>query len=617
MRKIIFAAALLFLVQTSWPQAPQTDSYQFSVDLRKVKDDMLNVELITPKINADKVLYRFPAMVPGTYAVYNFGRFIHDLKAYDKDGNELAESKTDTNSWEIENAQNLYKISYEVEGTYDSKKDNPVFEPVGTNIEEDSNYVINNQGFFGYFDGYIDNNYVLKFEKPQGFYGATSLDAVERTGDEETFSAAGYHFLVDNPIMFTIPDTASVSFEEANVMFSVYSPHKVMQAPEIADDLKPVLNAIRKYLGDKLPTDRYTFIFYFADKPGVSGANGALEHNQCSMYYMPEVPESYKSYMLKQLVPTCAHEFMHIVTPLNLHSEEIGNFDFNNPVMSEHLWLYEGSTEYAAYYIQLREGLIALKEYVQSVNDKLRGAERFNDTLSFTELSKGALDVYKKQYQNVYEKGALINLCLDILIRSESGGAQGLRDVIAKLQEKYGKNKSFKDEDLFNDFTALTSPRIYDFFMRYVAGSERLPFKEILGLVGLNYESTPYQTVDMGGVSMGYDQETHRLKVISFDEDNKFAKSLGVKPEDELVSINGEPINFSKIREMFGSVKNPAKVGDTFTIEVARKDAGGKYKTIKLSAKVTKTKTSYDNKVSINNNPDELQLKIRNAWMGV
>ena len=153
--------------------------------------------------------------------------------------------------------------------------------------------------------------------------------------------------------------------------------------------------------------------------------------------------------------------------------------------------------------------------------------------------------------------------------------------------------------------------------MRYVAGSERLPYKEILGLVGLNFESTPYETVDLGGVSLGFDQQTRRLKILDFDQNNVFAKSLGVKPDDELISINGEDINFSKIRQMFGSVKNPAKIGDTFSIEVARKESDGKEKTLKLSAKVTKTKTSHDYKVTINSAPDERQLKIRNAWMGI
>jgi hypothetical protein len=38
---------------------------------------------------------------------------------------------------------------------------------------------------------------------------------------------------------------------------------------------------------------------------------------------------------------TISHEFFHILTPLNVHSKEIHDFDFNNPKMSALLWMYE------------------------------------------------------------------------------------------------------------------------------------------------------------------------------------------------------------------------------------------------------------------------------------
>jgi hypothetical protein len=53
-----------------------------------------------------------------------------------------------------------------------------------------------------------------------------------------------------------------------------------------------------------------------------------------------------------------AHEFFHVVTPLNIHSEIIEHFNFvMTPVPSRHLWLYEGTTEWAAHAMQLRAGL--------------------------------------------------------------------------------------------------------------------------------------------------------------------------------------------------------------------------------------------------------------------
>ena len=59
-----------------------------------------------------------------------------------------------------------------------------------------------------------------------------------------------------------------------------------------------------------------------------------------------------------------AHEFFHIVTPLNIHSEIIEHFNFVTPVPSQHLWLYEGTTEWAAHAMQLRAGLKSPDEYL-------------------------------------------------------------------------------------------------------------------------------------------------------------------------------------------------------------------------------------------------------------
>jgi predicted metalloprotease with PDZ domain len=48
------------------------------------------------------------------------------------------------------------------------------------------------------------------------------------------------------------------------------------------------------------------------------------------------------------MMDVVSHEFFHIVTPLSIHSKEIQDFDYNDPKMSEHLWMYEGVTEYFA-----------------------------------------------------------------------------------------------------------------------------------------------------------------------------------------------------------------------------------------------------------------------------
>src|SRR5262245_41644756 len=111
--------------------------------------------------------------------------------------------------------------------------------------------------------------------------------------------------------------------------------------------------AQKEYLGGTLPVNKYAFIFYFTDQPVTS--YGALEHSYSSMYFMPE--RSIED-LNQNLRDVAAHEFFHIVTPLTVHSEEIADFDFNNPKMSQHLWMYEGATEYFAGNMQVKYGLI-------------------------------------------------------------------------------------------------------------------------------------------------------------------------------------------------------------------------------------------------------------------
>src|SRR6218665_3450738 len=120
--------SLLFLL--AGLSAIADNRYQFSVDLNKCSDNKLTVELITPSIASAEIIYRLPRMVPGTYEVYDFGRFVSDFKAFDAAGKELAVVKLDKSSWKISNAEKMVRITYKVEDTWDTDiKEKFVFEP--------------------------------------------------------------------------------------------------------------------------------------------------------------------------------------------------------------------------------------------------------------------------------------------------------------------------------------------------------------------------------------------------------------------------------------------------------------------------------------------------------
>jgi predicted metalloprotease with PDZ domain len=605
----------LLLVWSGLSTALGTNPLKFSVDLTKITDDRLKVELQTPNFSEENLVYSFPKMVPGTYKVYDFGRFVEELKAFDQTGNELKVEHPNSCDWIIPQSNKLAKIEYWVNDTWDADTANFVFEPAGTNFQTDTNVVLNNHTLFGYFKGKTETPYEITVKKPSGFYGATSLISLQSSTNQDVFKTIRYNDLIDAPLMYCKPDTTAMEIGGAQILFSVYSPNKQVSAKFVGQQIKPILEAAKNYLGGQLPIKKYAFIIYLFDGFSGSGSAGALEHSYSSMYFLPEQDSISISQTVRDVA---AHEFYHIITPLNIHSEEIGNFDFSNPKMSRHLWLYEGVTEYTAHYVQLREKLKTEKEFMEEMQHKIRTSRKyFNDSLPFTEMSLGCLGQYEDQYQNVYEKGALIGLCLDVKLRQLTKGAKGLQDIINSLAKKYPKEKSFKDPDLIPEIVALTFPEIGEFFKNFIEGNKPLPFEEIFSAIGYSYRAKEYsKDFSFGSLKMIINQENKRLIVYDTNDMDDFGKLLGFKVGDQIMAINGKNVNQLNFREVKTNWYNGVKEGDLFKIKVMRMNENGHLRRKVLKARAVRVQLVREDVLEKLSNPSPEQVQMLNWWIG-
>lgn len=614
MKKYLFYFLLLAAASPAFAQKSAT-SYQYSLDLNNVKEDKLEVTLLTPKLKTAETTFHLPKMVPGTYAIYDFGRYVSNFKAFDKSGKELSVVQGDVNSWKIAEATKLAKITYLVDDSWDSPeiKGPEIFQPAGTNIDKDKMFAINNFGFFGYFDGQKSVPFEVTITKPADFYGSTSLKAKHVNATTDQYLVPDYYSLADAPIMYNKPDTTILHIGGAEILISLYSPNHKATSAIIAKELKRTIEAQKEYLGGKLPVDKYAFIISLTDNPKIR-SYGALEHSYSSFYFLPEgfTPEK----LAQTVRETGSHEFFHIVTPLSIHSEEIGNFDYDHPKMSEHLWMYEGLTEYAAHHMQVKYGLVDFKDYLKTQGQKLNNTRRYNDTLAFTRMSKGVLDTFENQYGNVYEKGALIGLCLDIKLRELSKGKYGTQNLMKDLSKTYGKTKSFKDEELFATITKLTYPEIGAFLNTYVAGTKKLPYKEVFASIGVDYE--PFVNIkraNMGDVRMGYNPATKNLFVADTTM-NSYGKKLGFQKGDQILAINDVKLpEISQVQQFLDNVRQSAKAGDTFSVLVLRKDANGNSSEVKLSQPVELQDAKLYNVLKEFPTLTEDQKALRAAWL--
>lgn len=618
MKNWIVALTLGLIVQNAVAQKNAALVYSYKIDLTKVEDDLLKVELeLAESPKEREIEFHLPKIVPGTYSIYNFGRFIDrkSFKAYKANGRRLKVEKTGKNSWKIYKSHKLARLEYEVEDTWDTDKPNVIFEPAGTNFDKEV-FVLNNHGIFGYFEGYTRVPYDIHVKRPSQLFGGTALSRTSGDVNTDIFRAESYNELVDAPILFAAPDTAIIHIGETEVLIHTYSPTGRVNSKALVADIQPILEAQQEYLGGSLPVNRYAFLIFLnkENQSYLSRSAGALEHSYCSFYTLFEGETESIAQTVRDVA---AHEFFHIVTPLNIHSEEIHYFNFIEPEMSKHLWLYEGVTEYSAQHVQVKQGLMPLSQFFKVMGDKMSTAERFKQDLAFTEMSETCLDKNKSQYYNVYQKGALIGMVLDLKLLLLSNGEYGLQDLMLDLSEEYGPTRPFKDDSLFTEIARIAGyPKLETFFDAHVAGTEPLPIGILLDQAGINYFETGRLKVlsPLGGFedNKAFKMSFAGIKVKDANAFDTFSDTkVGFQEDDLILEWNGEKLDLQNINTILGNYASGAKIGDEIRVKVLRDE-----KEVTLKGNLAEVEMERPHVFKLKANPSAKELKILKAWLG-
>lgn len=476
-------------VNVKIPKAPEvidlTNSFYFEINLDDRSGDTFKVRMFADNLTADNAIVQFPATSPGTYDIHDIGRFVTSFKAFDSKHKELTVTHPSTNQWVLDDPENTKIIEFNVKETFDTEvTEHSIYKMAGTSLEN-SHALLNAFDVLPYPTGLKERDFYLNIDYPSNWSVGTSLFK----DDNGYYFATDYDKLVDNPLLFGFITSASTTVDDATISVHTYSKNHIVQSSKVLSDIQSVLNDASKFL-KVLPVDRYNFLFVFDEFTG--SGQGALEHSYSSVYTFVE-PVSYTTDYGNGIRNYGAHEFFHVVTPLNIHSEIIQNFNFADPTPSEHLWLYEGVTEWAAHTMQFRNGSTSLATWLSRFAKKKQTANYYKSQLDYVSLSEMSLTCYgdgSGQYGNVYYRGALVAALLDIRLLELSGGTKGLREIILELIETYGPENAFSEENFFNDFAQLTGypTEITDFMDKYVRGTEELPIDEYFNKLGINYQ---------------------------------------------------------------------------------------------------------------------------------
>ena len=593
-----------------------------TLDLTAVQNDKVPVIINPGRFTVETVTYRLPRVVQGTYSVSNFGKYVEDLKALDYEGNELQVTKIDTNSWTVADATKLDKLTYYVNDTFDIEStggiggENP-FSPSGTNIEDD-NYVLNLHGFIGYFDALKKNQYTLDVTAPADFVRTSALQnrGTTTSSDGQTatssYFAERYFDITDNPMMYGKLDVEKFMVGDIKIVLSVYSPNKVHTAASQKETVYTMMQAQKKYLGDINSTARYDIYLYLSDGSDTAPKGmGALEHHTSTVVVLPEA--SSKEGLANSIIDVVAHEFFHIVTPLSVHSEDVHYFDYNRPTFSKHLWMYEGVTEYFAQHFQVYEKLVEPKDFYNTIISKINTSKRLDDAMSFTIMSENVLkEPYASNYYNVYMKGALIGMCIDILMRKESNGSRSMLSLMKELSAKYGREKPFVDDNLIAEITEMTYPSIGEFLKTHVEGDVPINYNKFFEMVGLTLgeAEVPTNYIFAGGQNIIFDANQEN-KTIFFSQQvlkNSFWASQGVQKGDIIKKVNGTDLSLENAQQVIGGMFS-WQPGQKYSLDIERDGEA-----IKLEGVLEKA-TSKSESLVEDINATEAQKATRAAWL--
>ena len=550
---------------------PHTHEYQVTLRLEVTPQGALRLSL--------------PAWIPGSYMIRDFARNIRDLRPGCTSG-ELRIEKLDKQTWEVrgEGAMELVYRVYALD------------ESVRSAYFDDTRAYFNGTSLFLRVHGHEGELHRLFIEGPtfpgsHAWRVATTLDRgkVDDRGFG-LYTAPGYEALIDCPV--EIGNFDELSFDVEGV------PHRMIFVEARGADLGRVGRDVPRICQEhvsmfgELPVDRYLF-----QTLATPDGYGGLEHHDstsliCKRSDLPWPGKQDMDKGYRQYLALCSHEYFHLWNVKRIRPEQFAGADLSREVHSELLWAFEGITSYYDELALARCGLVSRSDYLDmlapTLTRYLRNAGRKRQSVA--EASFDAWTKFYKQDESApnaivsyYNKGALVALGLDRLIRLVSGDRLCLDDLMRRLWRRYGTTgKGVPERSIENEVASLIGQPANEFFERYVYGVEELPLANWLAAYGVGVHVRPGGSPqDFGGyierpgsvsparIGLGAQTST-RDGLVRIDRvfAGGAAEQAGLAPGDLLMAIAGERCRQETLEELLAR----HQAGEKVRLTVFRRD---------------------------------------------
>jgi predicted metalloprotease with PDZ domain len=421
------------------------------VDARELPRRLLHAKIHVP-CKPGKLALWYPKWIPGTHAPSGPIKDVGGLRIETPEGKSIPWRRDDTELFRLE--CDVPEGIHEVIALLDVICNGPAVEASGhLSYGNNSVGMINWSNCLLYPEGYSsDDTFVhLRLRLPRTWRHATALKA-ESGADSQDRQAAGDSIATFKPVTLTeLADNALVAGAHLRTIALDVGKnppafmHLVSESPsalKIGPNVIELYSRMVKEAGALFGVCHYPEFHFLVTCSDDLGYHG-LEHLACSINGVRErdlVDDSRRKGWVANLIP---HEYVHSWCGKFRRPAGMCTTNFQSPLKTRLLWVYEGLTEYLGEVLMVRSGLISPKDYRETlaatigslIHHEGRKWRPLEDTAVASHLLRGPSPNWNdlRRGQDYYFEGALIWLEADAIIRQRSDGLRSLDDFCRKF----------------------------------------------------------------------------------------------------------------------------------------------------------------------------------------
>jgi predicted metalloprotease with PDZ domain len=412
---------------------------------------------------------------------------------------------------------------------------------------------------------------------PAGWKFATSLPIASQTGEEIKFKPASLTTLVDSPLITgQFLKVVPLAQNPAQEMDIAADSAAALDVPDsLFDPYRKLTDQALKLFGAQHFRE-YHFLYSLSDYV----AHFGLEHHESNDSRLGEralVDEDKR----KLGAGLLTHEYVHSWNGKYRRPADLATPDYQKPMQTDLLWVYEGLTSYLGDLLAARSG-VRTPEQARD-NLALMAAEldhrsgrvwrNLQDTADGVPAMQGAPEQWTswRRPLDYYDEDVLNWLWADVIIRQQTRGAKSLDDFCRLFHGGPGGAPALKTYTFDDIVTVLNQVAPYDWRTFW---TERLtnhgPGAPLGGIEGsgwrLTYDDTPSELAKAGENEDKKIDSSYSLGLLMKEDgtisdtvENMPAARAGIGPGMKVIAVNGRKFSRDVLRDALKAGKNSSE----------------------------------------------------------